>query len=171
MKKCTQHSSKFCILCIALLAFLWIAGLIYGVCAFRVHPSVVSLMRLSNCSQVSIVGLVFILVLPLLISVSAVSHFGKIAIYVITPIRALVLGYTLSITVATFSQSAWLIVLFLLFSDVSSNLIYLWFVFRRAVGISRPNKDIAVATIFLFLIGITDHFIISPFWASLINRI
>ena len=125
----------FCSFPVVFLAFLWSTGLIYGVYLGGKDLSVVSLMRLYLFSQVSIVGLIFVLILPLLITIASVRYGGRIAIYIISMIQGVSIGYTLSAASATFGKSAWLVYILLFFSEFFLSIVLLWFLFRRA---NRP---------------------------------
>lgn len=163
---------KFCSFRVAFLAFLWIASLIYGVYLGGRELSVVSLMRLSAYSQVSIVGLCYSLILPLFISIVAIYRLGTIAIYSISAISGLIAGITLGAASAAFTESAWLVYPILLFSESLSNIIMLWFLYRMVVlDLAFHKCEILITTALIILVGIADYIIVSPFWDALINRI
>lgn len=172
MKKCTFELPFFCSLHVVFLAFLWSASLICGVYLGGKYQSVVFLMRLSPFYQVSIVGLIFVLILPVFIAIISTHCYGWIAIYIISLVRGIWSGCTLSITAAAFHTGAWLICLLVHFSEMILNLVLLWYLFRRAINRNdHSRKDAIIMSVSALLIGAVDYFIISPFAVTLIYKI
>lgn len=172
MRIVSKSSSLFCSLRVVFLAFLWTVSLIYGVYIGVNNLPVVSLMRLVPFFQVSIVGLIFVIFLPLFISIVCAHYSLTIVIYIISLIKGFFTGYGLYLISAAFGDAAWLVRFFVCFSDATMNMVLLWFWYRQLSGSSfRFRTDCAVALFMAFLIGIIDYFLVSPMGNTLMNRI
>ena len=161
-----------CIFRVVFLAFFWTASLIYGVYFSAKDPSVVSLMRLLPYSQVSIVGLIVVSILPLLISIVFVYYRKPIVIYTILICKGFLSGYCIGGLALVYCSAGWIIDILLLFSDSCITLILLWFWYRYLVrNECNLKRDGAVAFVLSFLVCLIDHFIVTPFFCSLVNQL
>ena len=152
------------------LAFAWSAGLLLG-SFFSVlsAPFSVSLMRMTLSGPVSIFGLLTILYLPLLFTAFAV-YISQI--WLIIPIcffKSLFFSFVAAGFLLLLPSGGWLLCFLLLFSDCLSIPI-LFFDWYRTCSQSRMEvfRSLAVSGIFLFVIGIADYYVISPFLIRLL---
>lgn len=154
-----------------ILAFSWTVSLICGVCFSAKDLSVVVLMRLLPYSQVSIVGLIFVLLLPLLIAILCLFYAKPVVLNILFIIKGFFLGYFLYGVKVAFGDSGWLMRFLVSFSDSCMSLVLLWFGFRQIEKNKLSlKKDAIVASAATLIIGIIDYFLVSPFLASLMNR-
>lgn len=164
-----RHSSR---ICIWILAFVWISGLICGVMYAAYDATIISLMRMVCFNCVSIVGLATILILPLLISAVAVYFSKPAVIYLLSAFKAFSSGYCIYGTLAVYGSAGWLIRLLLLFSDTCITVVLMWFWIRHISGSKRAlTADTAVCTVLAGLIGIIDYTVVSPFLVTLVDHI
>lgn len=170
MNRSTRKFRLSCSFNVIILAFFWTAALICGVYFAVKDPSVVFWMRLLSSSQVSIVGLGFVLFLPLLISIAAGYSGFPIAIYIISAAKGFLYGYCLAAISLTYSDACWLYRFFLLFSDSAMNVVLLWFWFKRvSYGRCWLRRDAIISAALAVVIGAIDYLVLSPFWFSIVN--
>jgi len=167
-----KHIRFYCSIRVVILAFFWTVSLICGVCISANDQSVVSLMRLLPYAQVSIVGLILVLFVPLLISIICVRFANLIVIYIISALKGFLLGYCLYGISAAFGDSGWLMRFLLFFSESCSTFVLLWFWVRQLGGICVSfRRDCISASLASLIIGMIDYLLVSPFLTSLMNEI
>lgn len=172
MKFLSVFLRKSCISRAAFLAFLWTLSLICGGCVAANDPSVVVLMRLAPLCQVSIVGLVYVIFLPFLISFISIHRGQTIWIYILLGIKGFLNGYCLSGISLVYGDAGWLMCGLLLFSGFAVNVYLLNLGFGKPIGKHMLfHIDHAIALFVALMIGIVDYFIISPFLMRLLRII
>lgn len=165
------HSAR-CSFRVCFLAFLWVSCLVVGCFIASGDSFIVSLMRLAPGSEVSIVGLAVVLILPLLISVVGLYYQKPVVVYAFSSLKAFCSGYLLYAVSVAFGSASWLMRMLLLFSDIGITIIVLWLVFRHLNGRGRTFKaDIALSFFAAIMIGIMDYLLVTPFLQSLMDVI
>ena len=162
-------SNRFdCSVYVAILAFLWIAGMLLGTVICQDQISLFSLMRISAFGDVSIVGLILVYFIPLLISFAVVLVQKPALIYICAFFLALSCGINLHALYAAFYSASWLMFILLLFSRNISVVLFLWFALGLlACDAKLPRREAAVACNVSIVAGAFDLFILSPFLAQM----
>ena len=159
----------FCRFNILFLALIWTVGLICGVCYAANNLSVVVLMRLAISKQVSIVGLLYVLVLPLLIAAMCVYHSRPVVFYILIALEAFLSSSSLYWVANAYGSAAWLMQILLLFSKTISNAFLLWTGYKQACC-AFSFRTYCICVVFILpLIGLIDYLILSPFTVTLLN--
>lgn len=161
-----------CILHVVILAFIFATSLIYGIFTSYRDLSVVVLMRLTLASEVSIVGLFVVLILPLLITIISVNYRCSIVIYILSMLKGFSIGYCTCGIALSYGSAGWLIDFLFFFSDFFATLILFWFWFRLIyLEGNNLKRDGVVSVLSASLIGIIDYFVVAPFGVSLANQL
>lgn len=147
----------------------WILGLLCGVGFFFAwEDSFFSLMYLLSSLQVSIVGLMNMLVLPYLL-MNLLIHFQYYRlILVVTFLYASFYACTSVFIFSMYRSAGWLIHFFVLFSFHVSCCLFLWYGRLLAAGTDRPILQ-RKWLLCIACTGIMDYCFISPFLSSLLN--
>lgn len=155
------------------LSFCWTGGLLSGIWLwYSSGGSLSSLMRSSLYGSVSIVRLVFILLLPFLLSAFAVLFSSRWLIYPIAFGKGVFFAFVSMGVFSCFGCAGWLIRLFLCFSEIVSLplLYWLWIrLLRDEDGAGSRDAFLLLAPV--FLIGSIDYCFITPFFSELVNFI
>ena len=167
-----KHDSSFFSLfrkvSVLILAFSLFAGLASG---YQLHVDseipITSLMRVSCIQNVSIVSQVSVLLLPFLFSVFFSSTRAAWMVLPVSFLKGLCFGFSQATICSSFAGAGWLIYFFLMFSNIISLpvLIFFW------IRILNRNEHIiplflyCVITV-LFIIAFDHHFI-NPYCISL----
>lgn len=154
-----------------LLAFFWVAGLLCGMLAFRTgNRQFLLLMRSVIYEPVSIVGVLFSVTFPFLISASAVFMSKPGFLFPICFAKAFSFSVVSIGILQAYGSAGWLIRFFLLFGDYGSLPLLYWYWMRnipRAQGASHLEAGAILSL--LVLIGSINFRVIAPFLASLIE--
>lgn len=154
-----------------LLALCWCAGIVLGLyCALTADNFPVSLMRTSVESCASITGLLAVLSLPVLFSAFAVYVSQLWLLVPVSFFKAFSFSFVGTLSFLTPESGGWLLRFLYLFSDCFAVLILCW-LWLHCCQCSRRNGLIscAVTGIFLLMIGIADHWYVSPFLINLLT--
>jgi hypothetical protein len=154
-------------------AGFWLLGLLSGaIVACLIRKDLFSLMSSVTFSKTSIVCLITFQFLPFLISALAVLM-GKFQfLFVIVLTRASVLSFYGCLLYLHFGNAGWLVQPILQFSGLLAAPLFCWFCFQQISGRgSAVAKDLAICFIGILLISGTDHFILGPFWESVIKSL
>lgn len=151
---------------VALLFLCWIVGLVLGACLCK--PSFLPLMCGAAAQPVSIVGLFLVIFLPLILTYFSFLLNKPIIIMIVCFLKAFAFSFSGILIAKTFTSAAWMIRIFLLFSDWCSVflLFHLWI---RALCCSQ-NKfrtNIRISFAIGAIIAIIDYCVISPFLKGL----
>lgn len=172
MKISTRSVAKSGMFHAIFLALLWTVSLICGGFLAVNDPSVVFLMRSAPYSQVSIVGLIYAIFLPITVSLVFNRRFHRLWIYVLSALRAFLTGYILLGISYAYGDSGWLVCGLSLFSCTTVNilLVYIW------SGIlltnhRRSGTEFIFSMLLGFVFGTLDYAIISPFLTNLLRNI
>lgn len=155
--------------CKILLLVSWSIGLICGIAyAFQADSSFSSLMHSAALSPVSIVSLLIVLFLPFLISAIAVFLSRPVLLMPLAFTKAFSFGACAFAADLAFSSAGWLLRSMLMFSDLLTVPVLIWFWLRCLKGDRfRSCRDLAICAGFIVLIGNFDFYIVSPFLAML----
>ena len=146
------------------LAFFWIFGILSGYHlwpVFQEHSS--ALMIAAVASRVSIVGLLFVILVPGLLSATSV-HFSKSwIIYLIACVKGTCFGFSVHALLYNYGSAAWLFYILVLFSDICMLIPLFLFWIRHVNGAKqRMSRDLLWYTVFAAIIGSIDYLWISP---------
>lgn len=153
------------------LAFSWLAGLLFGmIISLGRLPATASLMRLAPTVQVSIVGLISAISLPLFLSAIAVYYSSVWLLIPIVFAKAFVYAFVSAGVLVSWGSAGWLLQLFLIFSDTLM-LPVLWLFWLRACRQAGKGifSGIIPAVSAAFLICSIDLRFISPFLTDLLS--
>lgn len=146
-----------------ILAFCWVIGICLGlIIGSDFDPDVLSLMRMTSESRVSIVGLLLNL-LPFVLSAAAVHYSFPGAFFLLATGKGLCHGFCMFLILAEFSSAGWLLYRLLMFTD-SILLIPLFFFWARHIDGSRNflKRDTWLCLGISLIAGALDYFVISP---------
>jgi len=145
------------------LAFCFFCGLTGGVlAAVRLDSCNFSLMRGIGSDPSSIVGLMILLLIPFLISLSA-FWIDPIFLFPICFVRAFLFGFVHLCLLGCYPMGGHWIRWLLLFSDILSLPVLYFFWYRRALGYPVSLIGTAGLAVFLCGIGIFDFYLVMPF--------
>lgn len=154
------------------LALSVLFGCVLGTCVGNgAGLDVLSLMRASAESRVSIVGLLVVFALPFLLAAFAVLFSKPWLAAALCAWKAFCFCFCAVGICRAFEGSGWLVRLLLLFSGGCMLPVLIWFCLRQMGGAPRRHilYDLAVCAAFAVLIGCLDHCYVSPFLAMLIE--
>lgn len=153
------------------LALCYCAGLLMGsIVAAQAQESIASWMRTAEFQRVSIVSLLSVTCLPFLISALAVMISQTWLLFPICFLKAFCFGFCATGVSCVFGSAGWLVCGLLLFTDLCSMPLLIFWWLRYLDGLRRLRfSDTALTASLLFLIGSLDHCVISPFLAGIIN--
>lgn len=152
------------------LAFCWMLGLFLGaIYGDHADHSYAIMMRTAALCRVSIVGLLFLLFFPLLLSAIAVySNHPQWMVFVCF-IKAFLFASCGSLLLITFGSAAWLIRILLQFSDFCTLPFLFWFSIRNIAGRNANTRmDLVICGCAMAVMGALDFCVISPFLVSLL---
>ena len=151
------------------LALFWLIGLICGVCYAACNQSVVVLMRLAIFYQVSIVGLVYVLYLPIIAAVLCVKRSCPVAFYTVASLTSFLFGCSLCWITYVYGTASWLIKVLLLFSESAVNILILYMGYQKSSARFETVREYCHLIIAALLLGCLDCLLVSPFAATLLN--
>ena len=157
-----KKSPVFC------LSFPWVTGLLLGMhFAYTASISISSLMHTVAYCRVSIVGLLFVLFFPLVISAMAISV--PFFLFPLAFIKALSYGFSFYSVMYAFGSAGWLFTMLLLFSDSCMSVLLNWLWCRHLFGKKHTLwRDMLNCALVAVLIGLVDYFLVSPYLADLL---
>lgn len=168
-KNCFHHSQRRR-LHICILAFCWFSCTILGVYVSANDTNISSLMRIAAYSDVSIVGLSIVLLVPFFFVAVGLFIHMSVALYVISAIKAFSSAYLLYGIIVAFGNAGWLMHSLLLFSDTGANILYLWFIFHHIDGRKHTlYRDIVFSLCLCITIEAVDCLLIVPLLRSLLG--
>lgn len=153
------------------LALCFYGGLLLGaVLATQAEESFISWMRTVQVQRVSIVSLLGAAFLPFLISAYAVLISQVWLLFPVCFLKAFSFGFCVAGVSYVFGSAGWLVCGLLLFTDLCTMPMLLFFWLRHIDGAHRPQlAESALTASLLFLAGSLDHCLITPFLAEIIN--
>ena len=147
--------------------FFGLTGVSYG---FKVSGPFVSLILLSATAQVSISGLVFSRLFPLLLIFLAMIYDKPGFLVVICTLKSFLFGLVFSSVNRLYGSAGWIISALLLFSDSVTTILVHYFSFRHADRFHSGGYKEIRWIIFLVLLAVfVDVLFISPFLRSVFN--
>ena len=160
------HNHFRCSVHVYILAFLWILCFTLGLGFSSYCTDTFLLMRVLPSANVSIVGLITASVLPyVLISVSILLQRNE-TLYLTIGLKAFSSGYAIYALSDSYKSAAWLMSLFLLFSDTISTITCLWLSYRYIDCNRFTFLTDCIAGLLLILFAITTNYF---FFAPLLN--
>lgn len=149
--------------------FAWLFGLLSGCFTGLLSvPYAFSLMRSAVLQPVSIVGLLFALFFPLLISYFAFLCEKPIVTWIVSFLKMFAFGYCGILIGQYYDSAAWMLRLLLLFSDGIYLLVLFLLWFRHSDGCLRSlSRDFFITAVAGAVIVIVDISVVSPFLVEL----
>ena len=166
----SQYSiASRCHSCKMVLAFLWVVGFVCGCSCADCADNLVPLMLACCNAGVSIVGLFLVPFLPFLITAAAVYCSAPLFVYLTGLCKSFLLGFCICAVYSGFSGGGWLVCLLLLFTDILTAPVLLWFQLRAIPG---PEKNIRkcgiLAVAWFAAVSAADHIWIAPLLRKII---
>lgn len=157
-----------------LLAFFWICGIFCGLLLFAAteHNTILWMRRIGETS-IGWSSLLFVSLIPFLLSFAAEFLHIFYTIYPLAFFKAMVVAFACSSLFGTFGNAAWMMGFFLLFHDIFS-LPILYFNWLRCI---RNNKGSCGLGYTLFrvsaviLVYSVDIYVMLPFATSILNAV
>lgn len=150
----------------AMLIILWCTGLLLGLhIATVVYLPYIGFYYAAAGARAAFAGLLAVFFFPFLLSVIAIRKI----VFPLAICKAFVLGFNLAMLQFAFSQSAWLVRIFVMFSDLTSGflLLWLWLVILSKHEAPKRMHYVAYSVLAALLI-LLDYFFISPFLAEIL---
>ncbi len=153
------------------LAICWLTGLLSGVAyGYRTDQSSLLLMRIAAFSRMSIVGLLFVLYIPLIFSLFAIYKKRPHWMIAVSFLKAFLFASCGAMLHVAFGSAGWLVRLMLQFSDICALPFFYWFCIRNITGQNdRTRLDFVICCVANAILGIFDFCVISPFLVKLID--
>lgn len=152
-----------------LVAAFWLFGLVAGVWFINL-TSFSSLMYSVYYPRISIIGLIFSLAIPFIISYILLRFFN---FYFILPIifsKAFSFICSYGAIMIAYGNAGWLVSGMLLFSDFFVVVLLLFVWYYSATGeCCNPRRQATLYVLIPTLIGCYDYFVVSPYVAMLLN--
>ena len=168
IKQFSDFSSLFRKGYIPILAFSLFAGLLFGFRLFEnADSSFTSLMRISLIQNVSIVSQLSVLLLPFLFSAFACCACTAWTVLPISFIKGLCFGFSQAAIFSSFSSASWMVYLFLMFSNIMTLPILVFFWIRCLSKAQHMMLHFFISTLSVLLIIAIDHYYIIPYITSL----
>lgn len=150
------------------LGFVWILGLLIGFCFSKIICySYNPMVRIAQLGNVSIVSLIFVKFLPLIIIILLTLFTGDKYIFIVAFIRATVFSFCTGIIYFVYPNCSWLLIPLMFFSGFLINVFLLDYWMRTIVYRRRSSKYVLQYSLCIALILLMEHFLVSPFIASL----
>lgn len=154
-----------------LLAFFTLCGCSLGVYTSHKSDSIsFHLMRMAVTCPVSIVGLVFVILLPFLITAFAIWISKPYLFLPVSFFNSFSFTLILCYTITVFDTAGWLVCLMLLFSNISVQFCLNWIWIRYFNGTSGSSaEDLLVCVFGLLAIVVIDYLFVAPYLVQLTN--
>lgn len=150
-------------------AITWVTGLLAGF-IFLHQTTFISLMCSVHFLRTSIIGLLFSLAIPLLLTYILLRFFNFYCILPLIFLKAFSFICTYSGLMITFGNAGWLICGMILFSDFILVVLLLLQWFHAAIGKKcRPLEEIIVYCLIPIFTVCLDYLVVSPYVAMLLN--
>ena len=152
-----------------LLSLLWLLGLLLGAVFAGTGNTLSSLMRTAASARVSIVSLLLRCLLPFLISLLAIHLTKRWLVFAVCFIKAFLFGLCVSSVTFCFYQASWIIILFLLFSDIAlmPALFYFWIKNIDSCDVNLRSSILFFAI--AIVVACVDYCYIAPYLVMLIK--
>ena len=145
-----------------------IAGLSLGVCADRFHGEAFRACFLLTPYQIpDYLGMICVNILPLLISVYAVSYF--LILLLLCLIRAFLTGFGISAVAALYGNAGSIMGGFLLFSLLLYGPVLLWYWMRGQRGGQKFRCSTVLCAGIALVLSCLDRWLIAPLLWEIIN--
>lgn len=147
-----------------ILSLSWLTGIVIGFgLSFILKAQSVPLMTAASDCGISIAGLCFIILTPVLISLISYRLSKLWPIYFWSFVRGVYWGHSIPVMLWSFGTAAWLLHFLLSFSNVITlvPMFCFWLQCIRPEG-SIPHKYVRLILIISICVGLIDYFLISP---------
>lgn len=156
---------------VILLSFLWILGLVFGLYfVASMDNSLLETFYIASINRPSIFSILFVSLLPIAVSATAVFCSGPVLIYALCILKAFCFSVSLCGVISVFGYSGWLLRLLLLFSDSCMVVLLLWLWCR--ILLSKHNsvlRDLLICTAIAVAVSMVDYFLVSPYLGILMH--
>ena len=157
----------------AVLALLWVAGIVAGV-RFAYHNNNVSSVIVVQYSQqrASLVLLLLLQGIPLLLIGLATWRCWQICVAGLFFLRMFAFGLTAGAVYLAFSSAGWLVCVLLLFSQIATMVPLVWLTIKKVRGEFRlySSAFVFVCVVSVMLV-IFDYYWVSPFLSLLLKSL
>ena len=149
----------------------WFAGLSLGFLAARFYGgTLVSLLAQAPEVSASARDVVWMTLLPLIVSVIAVFFFRSGAVYPVCLFWGFCLGFSSGGLLVCYADAGWMMALLLQFSAFLCSPVLLWYWWRRLyLGMRELLWDALGCASAEMAIGAADYWVITPFLTDVIN--
>lgn len=160
-----------CIFRTSLLALCWVSSILLGIALSVVLADyAIVLIQSLVLKRVSIIGLLLVLFLPISMRLIAKPLSAHWIIYVATALRGISFGFCLFLLLISYSDSAWLLVFFLMFSGIGIQIPVFLISIRCLCGsFTYWRRNAFFCLSFAILLGVIDYCVISPFLITLMQ--
>jgi len=153
------------------LIVVWSVGLLLGALfSPNLGDAVFTIVRREVSARSSVISHLVTVCLPLLLAAFVVNKHKSYLLLLISIVRAFQFTFCGGIICSLYGSAGWLVRFLLQFSDVFSVPILCWFSLRH-ISVDRGvnKKDFRISLLLTLIVGCIDYFVISPFFASLID--
>lgn len=151
-----------------ILAFSLTGGMVLGSrLQANVDPSLISLMRASGIQSVSIVSRLSVLLLPFLFSALFCSTRSAWMIFPVSFFKGFCFGFCQASIFSSFAGAGWLIYFFLMFSDILTFPVLVFFWIRCLGKTGHMTSRLLFCMLAVLIIAAVDHRFITPYYISL----
>ena len=148
----------------AILAFSWLAGFLSGM-LFSLLVNINS-SYFREWDTKSFPGVFVVSLFPLILTL--ICFLRPVFCYLVAFLKASFLGFSATVLLRIYPQSAWLISFFLFFSDILFQpfLYTLWLVLLNYNSYRNVRNNALVCLVFAVLTAAIDYFYVSPYFLS-----
>lgn len=166
-----QKILRFLIQPVCLFCIIWLCGLAGGVfIATGLDHTHFLLMRPSNLYGLSIFRQLAAVYLPFLFAAYAVSIDNPKLLLVLCFVKAFAFSFCGCLVFNAYGTAGWLVRLLLLFTDVFTIPVLIWYCLRHIDSqIYSAKRDLIICILLITIVVCFDYFVISPFTAELID--
>ncbi len=154
-----------------LFIIMWLLGLSLGTfTAAFVDDSVIYLMRPTLSGRVSFFRHFAAMCLPFLFAAYAVAIEKTWLLWILGLVKAFGFSFCGYYLCYAYGSAGWLVRLLYLFTDICTVPVLIWFCLRHTDA-PKPSakRDVAICIALVLIAVSLDFFVISPFWADLLN--
>ena len=157
----------------AILALLWVAGIVVGTCFAYRNSNVSSVIAVQFSRQkASLLLMLMMQGIPLLLMGLPTWRCWQICVGGMFFLRMFVFGLTAGSVYLAFSSAGWIVCILLLFSQIATMVPLVWLTIKKARGELRPCSfafiSVCVASVILVIF---DCYWVSPFLTSLMKSL
>ena len=160
-----KHKSSFCVV---ILALCWLTGFFLGAYFASVSFSQFTPMMCTLfLHRVSIVGTLAVFLFPLLLSAVLAHYSAHMLLCLFAFLKAFCFSFSSCCILFCFGTAGWLLQTLLMLPNTVLMIVLLWFWFRFLIGVGSLVNDTGICCIIIVGTACINHYILSPFLASL----